>query len=72
LNIFVGKPKNHNFPAGVWERDGRQLHALLVFTPGTPGYKKLLDFSGLAEKVVRANFERLFADAATSIVARRR
>lgn len=70
-SLFVGKPKNHNFPAGVWARDGRHLHALLVFTPGTPGYRKLLDFSGLAEKVVRANFERLFADAATSIVGRR-
>ncbi len=55
---------------GIWQRDGRKLKPLFVFTSTLPVYSSRLDFDAAADKAARANFATEFYKAATEIRAR--
>lgn len=52
---------------GIWEREGRRLKPLFIFTTNLPTYRPRLDFAGAAERAVRSNFASDFYAAANSI-----
>lgn len=56
---------------GVWQRDGRRLRPLFVFTTRLPHYSAALDFNAAAERAVRENFATDFYAAAAAIRAKR-
>lgn len=56
---------------GVWKRDGKKVSAILIFTRKQPTYRSRVDFAGIVQSVVEANFEREFLAAADAIIQRR-
>jgi hypothetical protein len=55
---------------GIWQRDGKGVKPLFVFTTSLPSYRGRLDFDAAADKAARANFATEFYKAATEIRAR--
>lgn len=56
---------------GVWKREGRAVSAMIIFTRKPPQYRARLDFAGIVQPVVEANYEREFLAAADAILQRR-
>lgn len=57
---------------GVWQRDGRRVRPVLIFTRQAPQYRKRLAFGEIARQVAEDRFADEFARAARAIMARRR
>lgn len=52
---------------GVWQREGRRIKPLFIFTQNQPVYRPRLDFTGAAAAAVRENFASDFYAAAQSL-----
>lgn len=55
---------------GLWQRDGRRLKPLFVFTMRQPAYTARFNFEAAAERSVRENFSNEFYRAAAALQAR--
>jgi hypothetical protein len=67
--VFAGKVRKTR---GVWQRKPKGgLLPLFIFTTKAPAYSPRLDFTGVAEKTARANFQNEFAVAFNALVAKR-
>lgn len=60
-NYFVLPPGKH-LPPGVWQRKGREIKPILIFTK-TPIYQKRYDFHEIGREVVDREFEKKFRAA---------
>lgn len=58
---FLGSP-GQGRPQGIWQRSGKRLLLLFIFTK-RPVYKRRFDFFGVANKIVQAQWGRVFADS---------
>jgi hypothetical protein len=67
--IFVGAV-GRSGTRGVWQRDGRKVKPLLVFTTRLPQYAVRLNFDAVAERVAKRDFASEFYKAATAIKLR--
>lgn len=70
--LFGGRVGVGNGPRGVWRREGRSVHPILVFVRQVPQYRRRLDFEGIVQRTAESEFEREFRTAADSITARRK
>jgi hypothetical protein len=52
---------------GIWQREGKQVKALFIFTTRIPTYRPRLDFVGAAATAVRDGFASDFYAAAQSL-----
>lgn len=48
---------------GIWQRDGRKVKPLFIFTSKQPLYRSRLDFEGIALQAANANFQTEFTRA---------
>lgn len=55
---------------GIWQRNGKQLKMLFVFTSKAPVYRQRLDFTATVEKTAQDNFKNEFYTAAAAILGR--
>ncbi len=69
--IFVGAAGRKQ-TRGVWQRDGRSIKPLFVFTTTLPQYRRRFDFDATADKAARAYFGDEFYAAAQTLIARGR
>ena len=58
--IFAGVINSTN---GIWQRDGRKLKPLFIFTTKPPLYRARLDFGGIALKTANTHFKTEFSRA---------
>lgn len=58
---FIGSP-GQGRPQGIWQRKGKKLLLLFIFTK-RPVYRKRFDFFAVANKTVQAQWGRVFADS---------
>jgi hypothetical protein len=70
LAFFVG-PVGKKGTRGVWERDGRDILPILIFTRKAPTYTSRLPFTEVADKAVRATFPTAFGAELAAIRARK-
>jgi hypothetical protein len=67
--IFVG-PVGRRQTRGVWQREGRRLKPLLIFTTRLPNYGVRLGFQPIVERVAERDFRSEFYKAAATIKLR--
>jgi hypothetical protein len=71
-DYFVGRSPSGAQRLGVWERDGRNLHPILIFIDRTPTYRERLKFYAIARETYSRVYRRLFNQALVdAIVAAR-
>ena len=68
LEYFVGKSPTSD-AVGVWERDGRNLHPILIFIDRAPTYRERLNFYTIAKATFDRVYQRLFNDALADAIA---
>ena len=66
---FVEKIKGTR---GIWQREGRRLNLLFLFTSTAPQYARRLDFAGTVERTAEANLKPEFDKALTALLSRNR
>jgi hypothetical protein len=69
LEYFVGRSPSGARRLGVWERDGRQLHPILIFIDRAPSYRERLRFYEIAQQTYARVYQRLFDDALADAIA---
>lgn len=69
--IFVGTA-GRKHTRGVWQRDGKSVKPLFVFTTATPQYRPRFDFDAEADKSARATFQTEFYGAVQTLLAKGR
>jgi len=69
LDYFVGRSPSGARRLGVWERDGRNLHPILVFIDRAPTYRERLAFYEITQETYNRVFNRLFNDALADAIA---
>lgn len=70
-SIFVGA-LGRKQTRGIWQRDGRSVKPLFVFTTSLPQYAQRLDFAATAEKATRENFSGEFYRAVNTMLEKAR
>jgi hypothetical protein len=60
LDYFVGRSLSGERRLGVWERDGRHLHPILIFIDRAPTYRERLKFYAIAQAAYDRVYQRLF------------
>lgn len=55
---------------GIWQRDGKALKMLFVFTSKAPVYRQRLDFTASVQKTAQDNFKNEFNAAAAAMLGR--
>ena len=68
LEYFVGKSPTSD-AVGVWERDGPNLHPILIFIDHAPTYRERLNFYTIAKATYDRVYQRLFSDALADAIA---
>lgn len=63
--LFVGRIRHTR---GIWQRDRRKIKPLFLFTKAIPQYRARFDFTGVAERVARENFEVEFGRAVRQLL----
>jgi hypothetical protein len=69
LEYFVGRSPSGARRLGVWERDGRNLHPILIFVDRTPTYRERLKFYAIAQATYERVYQRLFDEALSDAIA---
>lgn len=69
--IFAGAA-GRNRTRGIWQRDGRSLKPLFIFTAAQPQYKTRYDFQAVADKTARTRFSGEFYTAVQALLAKGR
>jgi len=60
LSYFIGKPKNSTQPYGVYRRMARTVRPLFFPATRSMTYSSIYDIGGIADKVVKRQYESLF------------
>lgn len=70
-NVFSGKPRGGDRPAGLWRRTGKNtsIRLLALFQP-TAAYTRRLDFDGIFERTVREQMPIKIGEAVQRVIAR--
>jgi hypothetical protein len=69
LDYFVGRSPSGAQRLGVWERDGRNLHPILIFIDRTPAYRDRLKFYAIPQETYSRVYQRLFNQALADEIA---
>ena len=69
LDYFVGRSPSGAQRRGVWERDGRQLHPILIFIDTPPTYRERLRFYAIAQQTYARVYQQLFNQALADAIA---
>ena len=69
LEYFVGRSPSGARHLGVWERDGRHLHPILIFIDRPPTYRERLKFYAIAQETYERVYQRLFNEALADAIA---
>jgi hypothetical protein len=69
LEYFVGRSPSGANRLGVWERDGRHLHPILIFIDRAPSYRERLKFYAIAQATYERVYQRFFNDAFADAIA---
>jgi hypothetical protein len=69
LDYYVGNSPTGAQRRGVWERDGRHLHPILIFIDGAPSYRERLCFYAIAQQTYARVYQQLFNQALTDAIA---
>ncbi|MCS4509146.1 hypothetical protein [Xylophilus ampelinus] len=68
-SLFVGKA-GRSGAQGIWQRTGRSIAPLFIFTNRAPQYRKRLDFSAVAAKAVSQRFANEFYESVQIVLKR--
>ena len=69
LEYFVGRSPSGAQRLGVWERDGRHLHPILIFIDRAPSYRERLHFYAIAQQTYARVYQQLFNQALADAIA---
>jgi len=69
LEYFVGRSPTGAKHLGVWKRDGRHLHPILIFIDRAPAYRERLKFYAIAQETYARVYQRLFNEALADAIA---
>ena len=69
LDYFVGRSPSGARRLGVWERDGRNLHPILIFIDQAPTYRERLKFYAIAQETYSRVYKQLFNQALADAIA---
>ena len=69
LDYFVGNSPTGAMRRGVWERDGRHLHPILIFIDTAPSYRERLHFYAIAQQTYARVYQQLFNQALADAIA---
>ena len=60
LSYFIGKPKNNAKPYGVYRRMARKIRPVFLPASQPQTYKRIYDIGGIADKVIKRQYQDLF------------